>query len=913
MSIRGDKAIVKQVLSGDTIVLRGKPVNGPPQEKTVSLANLVVPRLARRSNDANAAASEPEEAFAWDAREFLRTRLVGREVTFKTEYTIATMQRDFVSIIVNGENISQLLVKAGLAKTRTPTNASKISEELVELQRIEAEAQAAGTGQWSTKEGEAAKHSRQVVWKVENSKALLEAHQGKQVDAIIEQLRDASTVRVLLLPSHTHATIQLSGVKAPGFKRAEGSDKEEAEPFAEEARFFVECRLLQKDVKVVLEAVAPQPNTFVGSIIHPAGNIAEALLSEGLAKCNDKSIGLVSVGREKYRAAEKSAKDKKVRLWKNFVASAASSSGPVDTIGSERTGVVVEIVNAETIIVKAEDGVHRLNLSSIRQQKPNLKAASSDAAEGAEGAEPKKQATPAAKLTMYDIPCGFEAREFLRKRLIGHRVKFTVDYIKAASEGFPSRTFATVVLDNTNIAEALVSQGFVTVVRTRNDDDVRSPIYDDLLAAEARAEKAAKGIHNKKDAHTLRVTDITADAIKAKQFLPSLQRAGRTTVVVEYIMSGSRVKVYLPREKGTATFMLSGISCPRASRGATEPGQPFGDEALALVRERTLQHDVDILVEGIDKSGGLIGALYLPNNDNLAAVLVDRGLATVHSSAEKLNYARDLINAEQRAKTARLNLWKDFKEEVKPTAAELAAAEEVVERKVEYSTVVVTEVTTAVNLWVQKESDLARLDTLMEGLAKSFESNPPVTGAYKPKLGDLCGAKYSADGNWYRAKVTKVTGNQIGVLFVDYGNSETTTPANLASLPAAFSAAAPAAQEVFVAFAALPSDPEWANAAVEFVRECVLDKQLRMNIEYKREGRAYVSLLDPETKDDLAGILLEEGLALVEPRRERALAALVAEATKAQDAAKRAHRGIWRHGDASVEEAREFGFTGKAR
>jgi hypothetical protein len=56
---------------------------------------------------------------------------------------------------------------------------------------------------------------------------------------------------------------------------------------------------------------------LVGSVIHPAGNIAEALLKEGMVKCVDWSITKVTGGPEKYRAAEKSAKEGKSRIWKD--------------------------------------------------------------------------------------------------------------------------------------------------------------------------------------------------------------------------------------------------------------------------------------------------------------------------------------------------------------------------------------------------------------------------------------------------------------------------------------------------------------------------------------------------------------------------------------------------------------------
>lgn len=41
----------------------------------------------------------------------------------------------------------------------------------------------------------------------------------------------------------------------------------ETEPLAEEAKYFTEVRLLQRDVEIILETVANQ--NLVGSIVHP--------------------------------------------------------------------------------------------------------------------------------------------------------------------------------------------------------------------------------------------------------------------------------------------------------------------------------------------------------------------------------------------------------------------------------------------------------------------------------------------------------------------------------------------------------------------------------------------------------------------------------------------------------------------
>jgi len=51
------------------------------------------------------------------------------------------------------------------------------------------------------------------------------------------------------------------------------------------------------------------------------------------------------------------------------------------------------------------------------------------------------------------------------------------------------------------------------------------------------------------------------DVPKAKQFLPFLQRAGKTEALVEFVASGSRLRLYIPKETCLITLLLSGSSC----------------------------------------------------------------------------------------------------------------------------------------------------------------------------------------------------------------------------------------------------------------------------------------------------------------------------------------------------------------
>ena len=78
----------------------------------------------------------------------------------------------------------------------------------------------------------------------------------------------------------------------------------------------------------------------------------------------------------------------------------------------------------------------------------------------------------------------YEAKEYLRKRLIGKSVHITIDYVKPPSEQFPEATeCATVKVGEINVGEQLVLRGLADVIKSRED---RSQFYDQLLVAEAK-------------------------------------------------------------------------------------------------------------------------------------------------------------------------------------------------------------------------------------------------------------------------------------------------------------------------------------------------------------------------------------------------------------------------------------------
>lgn len=116
-----------------------------------------------------------------------------------------------------------------------------------------------------------------------------------------------------------------------------------------------------------------------------------------------------------------------------------------------------------------------------------------------------------------------------------------------------------------------------------------------------------------------------------------------------------------------------------------------------------------------------------------------------------------------------------------------------------------TEVTPEAKIFAQTVSEGPKLEQLMREIRTEFSTNPPLAGAYQPKRGELCAAKF-VDNEWYRAKVEKMSGSDVQVLYVDYGNRATIPKAKTGQLPATFTSQQPFAKEYSLALCQLAPD-----------------------------------------------------------------------------------------------------------
>lgn len=87
-------------------------------------------------------------------------------------------------------------------------------------------------------------------------------------------------------------------------------------------------------------------------------------------------------------------------------------------------------------------------------------------------------------------------------------------------------------------------------------------------------------------------------------------------------------------------------------------------------------------------------------------------------------------------------------------------------------------------IYIQYSQHGQKLVQLQSDLREIFNQTKPV-GGHVPKKGELLAACFTADDEWYRARVEKIEGNnRISVYFIDYGNRELITDlSRLTTLP----------------------------------------------------------------------------------------------------------------------------------
>lgn len=960
------------------LVIIGQPKGCPPPELKLTLSSLQAPRLALKpaTMSSTLVTTKDQEPFAWESREFLRKLCIGKQVFFKVEYTVQSIGRHFGSVYLleksesdlfvgpsshkMTENICLIMAREGWCsvRTRSKDNDSEKCNDIEEMIELNEQAKRNKVGIYNT--AKAQDSIRTVKWDFISSKEtsgetdvmkLYTKIKDIPQRAIVEYIRDGSSLKALLLDSMTLITFNMAGIQSPRMNMSAKILEDGSNPYeyAQEAKFFTEVRLLNREVILKVGGVNEKYATFFGSVTHPKNklNIAVELVRNGIAQPVDWSMSFTTpAAATSIHQALLFAKKNRIRLWKEY-------RPPLIPGDKKFSGVVSEIVSGDSFLVRVgtdEDLTQhpwlceerKIHLSSIRAPRLSRKDV--------------------------DEPFARETREFLRKRLIGRKVDISIEYAIGGENQSNTqiRKYGTLFVAGSNpvnVAVLLLENGLASLMGHKQGAE-RSHHYHELIAAENKAQEKKIGIWGKNtesngsSKDSKQPLDLNNAAI-AKSNLGSLKGDNfdkRILGVVEYVFNGGRMKIFVPSLSLKLMMNLSGISCARTGKqkSKTETNL-FADEALAYTKALCLQQDVEFVVESVDKGGNFIGTVYVrpidndasvsfarrrPHQfkDNLSILLLRNGFAKTNPIGIRYaSNAESLLAEEEEAKMNKTGLWLHFIEEKR---VETKQEEEKMVKsgnspskeldKIEFN---VCHITSANKFFIHVTKEKEQLKKVEEFLTSYAESNGT-------KESEIPSTEYSKnekvlalfdDGSklkWYRAQITGIQKDDNEVLFtiqyLDYGNTETLTAKRLNKLTdEGIQKLPPFAHHCSLAFLKAPTlSKEFGREAAMYLSQLTRGKEMTGLLHTKEKTGALIVTLLPENsnKDEenseeaelvtINGLLLKEGLATI-PRKQRLYVKgssaahekkIFSHLKEQQEAAHNSHVNLWTYGDPRDDE-----------
>jgi staphylococcal nuclease domain-containing protein 1 len=196
-------------MSGDTVKIIGKLVdtNGPPPEITITLSSILAPRLKGGVSD---------EPFAWESREFLRDLCIGKRVNFRIIQVVNAINRTFGEVFMCTDgpellNLQQAAVEAGWATVKQSAGSVVApGDPLFCLLEAETNAKSAKIGMHTGKPS--ALPTVNTAPTQADVDVIHRKYKNKPTPAIIEYVRDGSSLRILLLDCWTYVSVSITGL-----------------------------------------------------------------------------------------------------------------------------------------------------------------------------------------------------------------------------------------------------------------------------------------------------------------------------------------------------------------------------------------------------------------------------------------------------------------------------------------------------------------------------------------------------------------------------------------------------------------------------------------------------------------------------------------------------------------------------
>lgn len=882
-------AKVKNVLSGDTVVLvPAKTAQFPIPERTLTLQYV--------------------RGESYEAKEYLRQLVIGKEIKFRVLYKIPTTGKEFGDILAPiFTSLVEHLLEKGMVKLKDNLRPDTDDEAdfVAKLRDLEQDARSKKVGVWADKFAEP-----QII---ELTEDIVKRSQAAPIEAIVEKVISGDRVMARLLVEggkHILGPLLLAGLKAPRTDDTGATLK-----VAQQAKQFVEDRLLTSKsnvhVKIIGENQAGLPLVLVE---HPSGNnIHEKLLENGFAEIVDWQSSLIgSAVMMKLRKAGQSAQ----ALGKGLFASVtlpktapAAASAKTLRPGSTVDVTIAKVVNADTYNVRLASGDEvTVQLASLRAPKPNDTTVTTN--------------------SLHQQALVQMAREYARTHAVGKNASMSVDGFKEANKelGYELRFLVSLKIGSKDLSEQLVSSGYATVIKhNKQTAGERSLNWDRLIELEEEQKKLGKnGVYHSGDIGKIltigaRIVNASESLSKAKTFFSGFQKKGRISGYhVEYVSSANRVKLYNTKDGTKLTLIFGGLANNKTS-----------DAGLDYMNKKYLQRNVEFEVYDTDKIGGFIGNMYA-NAQALKPVQVElllHGLVSVHDLAVNSNkFGPDFYAAEKSAKEAHKGLWKDYDAAKEQAAADEAASQveqlslEAVKPKFFEIEVVDIDSSEILSYHLADAATSTRFAQFKKEFNQFHAQNPsasttsvdlPVRLTKAPRKNEYVSAKFDENGKYYRAKVVGFAAGKYEVRHVDFGNVDKVPLTSLRVLPKIFSVdvVKPFAHTCKLQNIKLPptQPSDYLTEALYLLEELTFDKKLVLQ-GLPAAGVDFAAILydaDKSLKDPSYTInkeLVSEGYGIVDARAPAHLKEYVDSLLAVQKKAKADRVGCWELGDITEDE-----------
>lgn len=768
------EGLVKGVFSGDYIVISGKIKKNSdelPEEKNLYLSLLQAPRVANSNN-------AEEEPFGWDSRDFLRQQVLGKVVKYHVDYK--NNDKASGQIFINGENVNLEVARKGFAKLgfigkHNETLAK--SEYYTKLQAAENEARKANLGIWQTDDEVLAKHKRTVITSNNlefDGDMFFEKNKNKELEGIVDYVINATCLVVYLKESNTYIKVSLRFVAIP-------SSKEEA--IYRSGKAYVERNYLHRDVTVTLHSY--DSKGFTADLADKKGSVAVYVVKNGYTKMFLGNSTFKTDELNALKDAQLHARKEKLRVWKNEKDENIAQDEQREKEKRQQssanktelsfTGVFYQVHSGDSISVrnKQTGEIIRLFLSHLKA--PVLAKPNSDE---------------------QDQPWAWQAREFIRKVLVGKTLNCEFDYSRTLPKDGKKMNFYSIWRHagkesdsdansnfDRNLNVEILEHGYATFINPRGDDEI-SKHLDLYSTADKTAKDKKCGIHSTKAPALSNFSDlISANKEKKKNFTKFLVGKKAVPCVVEYCFSSTKYKLRIDANNCMIPFSLLGLKSVNKDKNNTELHDKIFNTALDYVNVNTLQRDATCDLIQADRVGNYFGFLNFKGK-NFATNLLTEGLAVVNNvSGAKINGMADFKKAESKAQAENKNIWnyEALVNSLKDTDGSYVSTN--FTEKHSDIKVRVTDYIDFNNFYVNilPNKSLDKIDEVLDkynsGRSKGIKLEAPIN------KGLMCAAKYPVDNLYYRAKITAILKDErYEVELIDYGTVEIVPGNNLIKL-----------------------------------------------------------------------------------------------------------------------------------